>query len=301
MEDDLNVAELAAAVAGDIFPETPPIDPPEQESAPVASHVIPPIEPPPEEIPLPKAWKKEMETHWKTLPPDVRKYIQTRESDVVKGFDQYSVGHKNWSKLLEPYAPVLQQHPNVDPVQLLQSLMNSHLRLLQTPVEQRKALGVSLLKQYGVDLETSVEQTPPQQLPPELQRALGEVGTLKTGLQTLQQTIQQQQIAEQAKVVQAFSADPKNEYFEEVGDDILRLLKTGAAETLESAYETAIWANPVTRQKLLAKQQAAVKPVAKPPRNVDGSGEGTPRGQKPATMDDTINAVIAKHYGNSTH
>lgn len=55
------------------------------------------------------------------------------------------------------------------------------------------------------------------------------------------------------KEVNAFAADPAHPFFDEVSDDIVAFLKTGAS--LAEAYEKAVWANPVTRQKEIARRQ----------------------------------------------
>ena len=299
-----NAQDLAAQIGSDIFGEapanpeglgpadTPPADP--GASPPADAGVSSP--PPTEEVPLPKAWKREMEAHWKTLPSDVRKYVQSREMDMVKGLDQYSGGHKNWTKLVEPYQNLLQEQPQVDPVQLMQSLMNNHLALTRAATPQQKwEMAQKLMQAYGITQPAQAGETAPPPLPPEVQQALGRVSGMEKNLQTLQQSMQQQAVLEQQKIVEAFAADPKHKYFEEVGDDILRLLKTGAAISLESAYETAIWANPAVRQKLLDEQIKAAKTPAKAPLNVDASGEGTPSKSKPKTIDDTIQAIVAKY------
>jgi S1-C subfamily serine protease len=55
------------------------------------------------------------------------------------------------------------------------------------------------------------------------------------------------------KEVNAFATDPAHPFFDEVSDDIIAILKTGAS--LAEAYEKAVWANPVTRQKEIARRQ----------------------------------------------
>jgi hypothetical protein len=300
-----NVQELSDQIGQEIFgvagtpevestaitpqPETPVVETPSAAAPPPS---------PVEDLALPKAWKREMEPVWATLSPEARKYIQSRETDIVKGLDQYSGSHKNWSKLIEPYQSLLQESPQVDPVQLMQNLMNNHLAIVRATPEQRWGLAQKLLQAYGIQIpqaggENSAPISPV--LPPEVQQALGRVSGMERNLQTLQQSMQQQAIAEQSKVIAAFAADPKHKYFEEVGDDILRLLKTSAADSLESAYEMAIWANPVVRQKLLDEQIKAAKAPAKASTNIVSSGEGTLSKKKDKTIDDTIQSIVAKY------
>lgn len=79
------------------------------------------------------------------------------------------------------------------------------------------------------------------------------------------------------KQVEMFFGDKeKHPFAEEVADDIQRLLATRAADSLESAYEMAIWTNPAVREKVLAAQQAAQgKPGPKLP-NLESSGAAKP-------------------------
>ena len=56
--------------------------------------------------------------------------------------------------------------------------------------------------------------------------------------------------------VDAFAGDTKaHPHFDAVADDIALYIKAGA--TLQDAYDKAVWANPVTRQKELAASQTA--------------------------------------------
>jgi hypothetical protein len=285
---DLEITQASSQIAEEMFGggegQTEKVEAPSTDPA--------PSPPAPPEFPLPKSWKKEMESHWGPLSPDVKKYIQAREADVAKGFSTYEPSHKNWTKLIEPFSPLLSQNPGVDPVSLLQNLMRNHLALVQSEPQARVELAKRLLQGYQIDPGAFNGASPPPAIPPELQQALGRVSSVEQNLQSLQQTLQQGQLAEQTRLVEAFAADPANKHFEEVSEDILNLLKTGACKDLKSAYETAIWANPVVRQKLLAKPPAPAVPT---PTNVSGSGEGTPSKKKPETINDTIDAIVAKY------
>jgi hypothetical protein len=53
--------------------------------------------------------------------------------------------------------------------------------------------------------------------------------------------------------VETFATDSAHVYFEELQDDILGFLKIG--DSLQGAYEKAVWANPVTRAKEIARTQ----------------------------------------------
>jgi len=301
---DHDIGALAESIGNDLFGEGASVAPADNagedsvapDSTPAALSL--PVEALPD-IPLPKSWKKEKESLWSKMDREAREYIQTRETDYLKGFEQYSANHKRWQELTEPFNPLLQQYPDVNPVQLMQNLMRNHVAIVQATPEQKKTLAQNLLKSYGIDLTPAQAQAVANQasLPPEFHQVQQELGSVKQALQSFQQAQYQQSVAEQAKTVEAFASDPKNKYFDKVGDDILRFIKTGAAQDLASAYELACYANPEVRALIIADQQSANKPALQPtPTNLNGSAEGTPSRRKSPTIDETINSVIQKNY-----
>lgn len=310
MPEEFNIGKVADEIGADLFPsETSPIggsDPTgetlatgQESGSPAPS--LTPATPELSDIPFPKAWKKEKEPLWARLDRETREYIDAREKDVVRGFDMYSTGHKNWNELISPFEPIIKQHPHVNPVQVMQTLMKNHLALVQSDENQRVQLAVNLLKGYGIDpskLAGLQSQAPAQnQLSPEVQRALNEVNQIKQTFTQFQEQQRQAQVAELEKQVEAFASDPKNKFFDEVADDIQRFLSSGAAQDLPSAYELACYANPAVRAKIIAEQAAPQTPPKNAPLNVSDTGEGTPRSKKPETIDDTINATVRRLYG----
>lgn len=299
--DDLNIAETVSSIAADLFPkEEPPapaspeppagLVPPEKGEEPPASPA-----PPPTLKSLPKSWKKEMEAIWAKADPLLHDYVYEREANVDRGFQMYADGHKKWDALTTPYKQILSEYPNVDPVPLLQNLLNSHITLVRGTPEQKQALLQRLFKDYGIEGTLPASPTPPPEDP--------RVRSLEAGLEEIKKSLQARMaaeeeagVAEQLKVVEAFAKE--NPFFDEVSSDIHRFIATGAAPDLKSAYELACYANPAVRAKVLAKQQESAPSPPSPPRptNVDGSGAATPRPPKKGDINDTIDSIIAKHY-----
>lgn len=247
---------------------------------------------------MPKAWKKEMEAHWAKLDPEVRKYVNSREADVSRGIQMYQQGHSSWQRLLTPYQKIFESYPNLDPVQLLQGVMNQHLQLAQGTPEQKRAIAAQMLKSYGLEFpseaqtpsEGSIDSHPAFQA---LQNRLAQVEALWTAAQN---AAQQQSYTKNLSEVEAFSSDPKNSHWPDVVEDVLLLIKKGAASTLPEAYELACLRNPAVKAKMLAEsapQPPAPAKAASLP-NINGSTVA-PRARK-MSMEDTIGAVVAKHY-----
>lgn len=323
MDPEIDVAAISAEIGEELFAkdgvgEVPPAGE-TGEDPPVAVQQAAPGETPlPAYKPLPKSWKKEVEPIWARAPAELHEYVYQREADVTRGIQQYSQGHQRWNALTAPFQQVFAQDPNFDPTPVLQNLMNTHLMLAnpQVSVAQKKEFLLQAAKSYGFELSPAqAAQAAAENGVPDIsqhpefvamnQRLLQHEQFLRQQQQTMQQRQQQEyQAALEAnqKTVNAFTSDPKNKYFPDVADDVLRLIQTGAANDLAAAYEMAIWANPTVRQKLLAEQQEQLAQNGNNGRkpalpNIEGSGSARPKSsRKPATLDDTIDAVIAKHH-----
>lgn len=258
---------------------------------------------------LPRSWKKDYETHWGSLPPEVRQYIHTREEEVRNGISAYRGGHERWTKAIQPFESVLQQHPDVDPVQLVQVLAQNHLALVQGTPQQRKDLLLQVAKHYGVDFAQAANAASGGQPSPGAQPAAGftpeqmqmlqqMLGPMYEQVRTALSFTQEQRVAEAKTSVDKFFSDPKNVYAEDVAQDMLQILQARKAETLEEAYELAIMRNPEVKARYLADLAAKANPGNNPPPATNLKSSPTPaEPPKPKTMDDTIDAVIRKHYG----
>ena len=301
----VNPAESADKPAAQRVPETPPAEAVQNAEAAAAAMRA-----------LPKSWKKDMEPHWKNLPREVHDYVYAREADVMRGLQQYQEGYKQWEALLKPYGGVFQQHPDVNPVQLMQNLMNTHLQLLNPSLgeEQKLQMAMSILQGYGIRLPSNAapqdENAALSALQARLDRAEQLARQAAERLTARERAEYDAGVKEWEAKIETFAADPKNKYFADVGNDILRFVQTGAATTLEAAYELACYANPVVRERLLAEQQAPNTPAAQPAAsNRDARGrfvnlDSEPpqrRTARPGTIDQTIDAIVAKAYNPQTN
>lgn len=314
MPDELNASSIAESIGNELFSEpsnteistgadesqnssaatpgtgTPPVVGSPANPAPVTQQQL---------KALPKAWKKEMEAHWGKLPSEVHDYVYEREENMMRGIQQYGEGYNRWNETIKPFQEVLAQNPNVNPVQLMQNVMHNHLRMLQADPAGKVALAKQILQGYGIPLEHLVGQTaqPGQQEDPRIAALQQEIAQLRQGFQSTQQQQYQRVLQEQTATVESFFKDPANEFAEEVGQDILNLLQTGAAKDLADAYQKAIWLNPTVRAKVIAKQQAdAGKPSVPTPVNVSDSGNAKPRARKAKDWQSEIDDIVSKHY-----
>ena len=93
-----------------------------------------------------------------------------------------------------------------------------------------------------------------------------------------------------------FRADPANEHFPVLESQMAALITSGQADSLKDAYDKALWLNPETRAKAIAKQddvrrqrEAVEAAAARKAASVNVVKRGTPPAPaKPKSMEDTI-------------
>lgn len=198
----------------------------------------------------PKSWSQDKHELWKTLPRDAQDYYNTREKQFLDGLEQYK-GEATYAKqlrdVLTPYSPFLKSQ-GVSETDAVGYLLNAHYQLTNGSPEQRAAA----YRQIGADLGL-VQNEEEQQIDP----AVKELRDQVRGLQSERTQEQQQKHAEaKAKAdteTSAFASDPANAHFNEVAKDMVPFVQMGLS--LKDAYDKAVWANPVTRQKELARLQ----------------------------------------------
>lgn len=265
---EFDVESVSNDLAADLFPDHEPSNEPEPEqSAEPEAEPEPVAEPEPEIVSTaPKSWPKEMHDHWGKTPKEVQDYWNTREKQMLDGLEQYkgdATFAKQIKETLNPYMATINAL-GVDAPTAIRSLLNADHQLRVGSPSQKAQYFQHLAKQYGVDLGGIAPQESEPKIDPRIQQLQDELHWLKQVIHTGNK----QQLDEQRQKIQnevnSFASDPKHPYFDEVSEEIVALLKDGA--TLEDAYEKAVWANPVTRQKEMSRvqteQQAALKAKA---------------------------------------
>lgn len=235
-----------------------PVAPEEPEALAPAPPEISAAAPMPES-PAPKSWPKEMHEHWGKTPKEVQSYWDTREKQMLDGLEQYKTDAqmaRQFHTVLQPFQPILQAQ-GLNAPQAVQYLLNAHQRLTQGSEQSRRAAYDELGRSLGMTAAQVAQATQTQApVDPALSSLQQQMQAIQADLTARQQ--QEAQFAHQryqeaqvrtTKEVEAFASDPAHAHFEEVADDIVLLLKTGLP--LQEAYEKAVWANPLTREKNL--------------------------------------------------
>lgn len=289
-DDDYNNVDEPDETAAEEIDETPEV--PEVETPVV------------ETKPAPSSWAKDKHEIWSKMAPEAQEYYLHREKQMLDGLEQYKgdagLG-KQIKDVFNPYKPFLNAQ-GIDEVKASQYLMNAHYKLSTAAPSEKKAYLSQLAKSYGIEVE-GTEQT---NVDPGYSALQDKVHQLESMLNQRTQIEQETQRTKVAKDVEVFAADPANPYFNDVADDIIPFLNAGAS--LQDAYQKAVWANPVTRAKELARVQTEHeaklrekngKEVAQAKKatvtNVRSRDTGkAPTGQKLGTMEDTMREELKR-------
>ena len=306
-----------AAFAADLFPKEPSAP---SEGSPAA--VSPPEHTPPAEgsptpaadgaaaqagltpeayDALPKSWKREMEADWKLASPAVRKYVHQRETQVTEGISGYRANAESWSKAMAPFQEALRQHPDMNMSEILATLGSNHVKMLSATPAERREHAIALARGYGVDFGTAITGQPAEDLTPAQQAYLDrKLAPLMGSVQQSHDFVSKQIQDTATKDVDTFFSDPKNEFVNEVGEDILGIMQKGQAQSLAEAYQLAVLRNPTVRPKFIASlTPKSVPPPSNASKLPNVKSSATPRSpSKAGSMDDTINSIVAKHYSS---
>ena len=287
--------------------ETPPVEEVEEVLEPAPEPSPEPVASAAPKHEFPKTWKKELETSWATLPPEVQEEIARRESDMFTGLEQYrgaAQAGRTFSNLLSPFLPDLQA-AGIAPETHVQNLLQAHHILTKGSPEQKELVVRALLEDVGLPYQGQSEAP---YVDPAVANLQKEFRAVTTQLQQQQQAEAARARAEVQKTLETFFSDPANEHAEAVAPIMTRLLQSGTATDLKSAYDQAVWLDPTVRAKVLAAQRATEEEAARvaakekaaaaakaASANVNsGQRAAGSTAKRPASLDDTLAETFRK-------
>lgn len=261
----------------------------------------------------PKTWRKEASATWAALPSEAKAEILKREADIFAGIESYKVDAtfgKSVKQVVAPFEGILKQN-NMDPVQTINGLLNSHYTLATGTREQKENLFRLLAKDYQIDIASLIPSGQQAGEPPYIDPAVADLRQKLAGVESELTQARQARLNESkaniSKQVASFAEDPKNIYFNELSEDMASLVQRGIAGTLQEAYEKAIWLNPVTRAKeasrIATEQATAAQAAAKAKvatakaataANVKTSAKSGSATAPLGTLDDTLASALAE-------
>jgi hypothetical protein len=287
----------------------------EQTPDPAAPKVASKVEP----LAAPEGWSDAGKAKWNRLPREVQQDILARATPQADPALAEKV------KRYEPIGQILAEHRDtfararVDEATGIRMLLAAQQELdRDAPAALQK-----LAQMYGVDLAKltgaqTAEAAPSEGTDPNLQRVVAELNEVKGKLSRYEQQQHHDARTQAQQELEAFANEkdgdkPKRPHFKEVREEMARLyqasLQIGKPITLEAAYDSAVWANPHTRQRILDEkrqqdeeraQKEAEKKAAEAKRlkslNVRGAQGTTPVKR---TMEETMAAAYDRATGAS--
>jgi len=257
----------------------------------------------------PTSWSAEMKAKLASLPPehaDVIKYAAQRDKeqgDAIARAGQQVKAFEPIREVIEQYGHTFQKN-GLQPHEGIARMMAVNEMLETNP----RAAVLEIAKAYGVNLQGETEQnaSPENARVAELEAKLAKVESHLTAQQ-------RQQVADEnrtlAREIADFANDPKNPrpHFESVRKVMAGLMSSGAAETMQDAYEQACHANPTIRQSLQMEAQKAAEDkrkadeaerVAKAKKAAGVNVKSSPgQSSQVKTMDEDLWAIARKNYG----
>lgn len=223
-----------------------------------------PVKPAQTAAAAPSSLSKETRAIWDSLPDAVKNDIIKRETDTQRGVEQLKHRYQPLDEALAPYRPLLQQVGKTE-AQAIRQLFAWHDALSGPNKAQAFR---ELARSHGFDLSTlAAGQSGQQQLDPNdprvyYQQALhGTVSPLDQRLSALEQQLVRQQQATIEGDIGAFSKDKP--YFDRVRYAMGQMMLSGYANSLEDAYNKAIWADAEVRAEMSAAETAKREAEAK--------------------------------------
>ena len=253
----LDIESASESIGRDLFPDAyaDKADPEPVSEAPDETDAPAPVvegEPAPvvEARKPPKSWGTDYHGSWGTIDAKTQDYIERREQQMHEGLSQYKTDAtygKTLRDVMDTYRPILAAG-GMDETQAVQTLLNAHYRLTQGDPQSRKQAFYELGQNLGF---LQAQGAPP--MDPQVQALQQQVQLMQQGLQAREQQTYNETREKIVKDVEAFAADPAHDLFDEAAVDIIAQIQSGVP--LQEAYDKAVWANAVTRQKQIAKLQ----------------------------------------------
>lgn len=228
----------------------------------------------------PRGWSAEEKAMFTALPPAIQAAVSRREEQFSQGAQQWTERVRQYEQAVAP-ASVLSQQYQMPEGEVIKRLVDAERRLQQ---DAPNAIA-ELAQAYGVDLAALVNGSPqpqrqaqqsfdPNIIPQLVERQVTEKLTAYQQDQALNSEIQQ---FAGARGADGQAAHP---HFEAVKSTMGILLQSGQAQTMQEAYDKAIWLSPETRPQpqIQVNSQQQVQKAKKAAVSVNGAPmNGTPK------------------------
>lgn len=210
------------------------------------------------EVKPPVSWKAPAKAEWAKIPRAAQEEIARRESETTKAMSQSVNARKHFDEFnqtVAPFMPLIRAQ-NSTPMGAFKNLMTTAAGLTVGNPEQKARIIAEMIGNFGIDIQTLdnvlSQATPRGQaagtnpIEVAIQRQMAPIHEFMRTIQQGQQTREQQMAQEADVAVNSFAE--KNEFFDDVRDDVADLLELNARRgremTLDNAYKIAIAQHP---------------------------------------------------------
>ncbi|MBX5239639.1 hypothetical protein [Rhizobium sp. NLR22b] len=189
---------------------------------------------------VPPGWSAEAKAQFSSLPGEVQAAIAKREQEVDRGF-RVLQDYKG----LEEFTPIVRQ-AGMTHADVMRRAIEWENALIRDPVNTV----LHVAKVAGVNLHALVNGRAGEAMQRHEQGQTGPINVEATVEHVLRKRDTETQ-------VDAFLSDPANAHAEDVLDDMVALINSGRASTLQDAYDAACWIRPDIRQQLISQTAPA--------------------------------------------
>lgn len=230
--------------------EAAPADKPktEKEASPAAAST-PSVGPPP-------GWSEAAKQLFATLPDPVKQDIVKREGEVSSGFKEKSEQLKRYQEIeqvLSSARPVYQKWGVPNDAEAIKRLFAWEAYIRANPQQALQEIA----GQYGVNLAQQSPTNPPatqEEIPSYIRPLLDQFGRLNQEFNAFKSDAQRAEEARISAELTEFSKDKP--YFERVRVDMGRLMQSGIAADLPTAYQKAVALSPEIQAEIKAEEEA---------------------------------------------
>lgn len=244
----------------------------------------------------PNSFKKEYAEAFKSLTPEMRKYLHERESENTKGFSRLN-NELHSRKWIDDVFDSRQERLSKIGVNNAREWVEYLAKIDDAfATDPQNTLNV-LAQSFGLSGQMA---SPQNNISPEFL-------ALQQRLNGVEQLLQSRQMQEAQSMISSFvgakddNGAAKHPHYEAVKETMASLIRNGMAQDLESAYEQAVWMNKDTRD-MLVKMQAEADLKAKTDEAAKAKQAGfNPKG-KPATAAEpelSTREFLEKQFGIS--
>jgi hypothetical protein len=218
----------------------------------------------------PAGWTAAEKAEWSKLSPVAQAAVSRREAEIANGGRQWSEEKRRYEAVLSPVAEAARRN-GMNTEQGLQALLNAQSFLERDPTAAIKWLaqshGVNLATLAGQSDEVSSATQSPDIEAIVRQAVQRSVAPIVAPIQQRWQQEEQRQTEMTTQMVVDFAAAKDHELFGSVEQDIMDLIPPlkernpnwSPQQILQEAYDRAVFANPATRQTLLATREQAAE------------------------------------------